>query len=363
MRDFSLQLPVNSVSFGQVSVALLREFHARGLQPCLFPIGDNIDLHSQDNASEDFQKWLQSCIVKRLEHHSRSNPTFKLWHLNGSLESFSEKQILFTFHELDEVTPVEKNIARNNTTVFSSNYSREIFRSSGVDNTKHIPLGFDKDNFQIKEQSYLKDKIVFNLSGKLEKRKNHKQVIQTWLKKYGNNKDYVLQCAVSNPFLKSEDFSRILNDILENKSYFNINFLGSMQKNSLYNDYLNSSNIILGLSGGEGWGLPEFQSVALGKHSVILNATGYKDWANEENSVMVQPNGKRDVYDGVFFHKGQQFNQGNTFTFDDDEFIEGCEKAIERYRSNPVNEEGIKLQEKFTYKNTVDKIIEVIEEV
>jgi hypothetical protein len=94
-----------------------------------------------------------------------------------------------------------------------------------------------------------------------------------------------------------------------------------------------------------------------------LNATGYKDWANEENSVMVQPNGKRDVYDGVFFHKGQQFNQGNTFTFDDDEFIEGCEKAIERYKSNPVNEEGIKLQEKFTYKNTVDKIIEVIEEV
>jgi hypothetical protein len=136
-----------------------------------------------------------------------------------------------------------------------------------------------------------------------------------------------------------------------------------MQKNSLYNDYLNSSNIILGLSGGEGWGLPEFQSVALGKHSVILNATGYKDWANEENSVMVQPNGKRDVYDGVFFHKGQQFNQGNTFTFDDDEFIEGCEKAIERYKSNPVNEEGIKLQEKFTYKNTVDKIIEAIEEV
>ncbi len=55
-----------------------------------------------------------------------------------------------------------------------------------------------------------------------------------------------------------------------------------MQKNSLYNDYLNSANIILGMSGGEGWGLPEFQSVALGKHAVILNATGYKDWATEK---------------------------------------------------------------------------------
>ena len=47
------------------------------------------------------------------------------------------------------------------------------------------------------------------------------------------------------------------------KEYFNINFLGMMQKNSLYNDFLNSGNIVLGMSGAEGWGLPEFQSVVL----------------------------------------------------------------------------------------------------
>ena len=363
MRDFSLELPVNSVSFGQVSVALLREFHARGLQPCLFPIGDNIDLNCQDDLTEDFQKWIHSCIAKRFEHHSRSNPTFKLWHLNGSLGSYSEKQVLLSFHELDEVTPTEKNIAKNNTLAFTSNYSREVFKSNGIENTKFIPLGFDSHNFRVKEQSYLNDKIVFNITGKLEKRKNHKQAIQAWLKKYGNNKDYVLQCAISNPFLKQEDFSRLLNEILEDKTYFNINFLGAMQKNSLYNDYLNSSNIILGVSGGEGWGLPEFQSVALGKHSVMLNATAYKEWATPENSTLLEPNGKRDVYDNIFFHKGSPFNQGNTFVFDDDEFIDACEKAVEKAKANPVNEEGLKLQEKFTYKNTVDEIVKVIEEV
>ena len=96
----------------------------------------------------------------------------------------------------------------------------------------------------------------------------------------------MLQCAISNPFLKQEDFSRLLNEILEDKTYFNINFLGAMQKNSLYNDYLNSSNIILGVSGGEGWGLPEFQSVALGKHTVMLNATAYKEWVTPENSTL-----------------------------------------------------------------------------
>ena len=49
MRDFSLHLPINSVSFGQVSVALLREFHARGLQPSIFPISDQYDLAAQEN--------------------------------------------------------------------------------------------------------------------------------------------------------------------------------------------------------------------------------------------------------------------------------------------------------------------------
>jgi len=362
MRDFSLHLPVNSVSFGQVSVALLREIHARGLQPCLFPIGDNIDLGAQDTVSEDFNKWIASCIKKRLDHHSRSNPIFKLWHLNGSLESFSEKQILLSFHELDEVTSCERNIAQNNNLAFTSNYSKEIFENNEVENVKVVPLGFDKNNFSVKEKTFLKDKIVFNLTGKLEKRKNHKSAIQSWIKKYGNNKDYVLQCAVSNPFLKAEDFSRLLNEILEGKNYFNVNFLGSMQKNSLYNDYLNSSNIIIGASGGEGWGLPEFQSVALGKHSVILNCTGYKEWANEENSVLLEPSGKQEVYDGIFFSKGQAFNQGSTYVFEEDAYIDSCEKAVERYKSSPVNENGLKLQEKFTYKKTVDKILELIEQ-
>ena len=73
-----------------------------------------------------------------------------------------------------------------------------------------------------------------------------------------------------------------------------------MHKNEMYNDFLNSSDVVLGMSGGEGWGLPEFQSACLGKHAVLLNASAYKDWANEENAVLVEPSGNA-MYDGVFF--------------------------------------------------------------
>jgi hypothetical protein len=114
-----------------------------------------------------------------------------------------------------------------------------------------------------------------------------------------------------------------------------------MQKNNMYNDFLNSGNIILGMSGGEGWGLPEFQSVAIGKHAVILNAHAYKEWANENNSTLVEPNGKIEAYDGMFFHKDQPFNQGNIFDFDQNDFISACEKSIEKVKpKSPIKNVG-----------------------
>ena len=358
--EFALHLPLNGVSFGQVSTALLREFHQRGVLPSLFTVGQ-VDLNSQEITAE-FNTWIQDRIKTSYETYSRDTPIFKLWHLNqDSLTSFAKEQTLFTFYELNHPTSFEVNIAKNQKNlIVSSNYAKDVLNSYGVDNCHYVPLGFDKHNFHVKEQEYLKGKIVFNLCGKLEKRKHHKEVIQAWVKKYGNNKDYVLQCAITNPFLKEEDFKACLNQILEGKQYFTINFLGMMQKNSLYNDFLNSGNIILGMSGAEGWGLPEFQSVCLGKHSVILNATSYKDWANDSNSVMVEPNGKTDAADGIFFKKGGFFNQGEIFTFDEDEFIDGCEKAVDRYKSDPVNKEGLSLQDKFSYSTTVDKIMEVM---
>jgi hypothetical protein len=114
------------------------------------------------------------------------------------------------------------------------------------------------------------------------------------------------------------------------------------------------------MSGGEGWGLPEFQSVAIGKHSVILNAHAYKEWANDKNSTLVEPSGKIEAYDNMFFNKGQPFNQGNLFDFNPDNFIDACEIAIKKTRSNKVNEEGLKLQDDFKSETLVDNILNIV---
>lgn len=352
-----LNLPLNSVSFGQISTLLIRNLFERKRDVILFPIGNQIDLSTQ-NINKDFIDWINESIKDNDARYSRDDKIFKIWHLNGSLESIAKEQVLLSFYELDQPTPTEINIIKNNQKVlFSSNYTCDIFKNENCKNVDFVPLPFDKYNFFDTNKKYLEDRITFNLLGKLEKRKNHKKVIQSWLKKYGNNRKYFLQCAIYNPFLKSEDQNQLINSILEGKEYFNISFLNFMQNNELYNDFLNSGDIVIGMSGGEGWGLPEFHSVALGKYGVIMNAHGYKGWANENNSILVNPKEKIEAYDNIFFTKGNKFNQGNIFSFDGEEFLNACDIAIKKVENNKVNKNGIELQKKFTVDKFVDKII------
>tara|TARA_Y100000310_G_scaffold330531_1_gene402361 strand:- start:1496 stop:2584 length:1089 start_codon:yes stop_codon:yes gene_type:complete len=361
--DFALNVPINQVSFGQVSINLLKEIFLRRLSPSIFPIGGNVDLNGQSSLPDGFEEWLGKCLDKGLSSHSRGTPIIKLWHLNGGMESFAQKQILISFYELDSPTAAELNTAKNNNLLFSSKYCVDIFNQFGA-SCDFLPLSFDESNFkEINKKYFSDDRIVFNISGKFEKRKNHLPTIKSWVKKYGNDKKYSLQCSIYNNFLSKEKNAEIANFVTGGKKYFNVSFLPYMPSNDVYNDYLNSADIILGLSGGEGWGLPEFHSVALGKHSVILDCSGYKSWANNSNSTLVEPSGKEEAYDGVFFKKGSPYNQGNIFKFNEDNFIEACEKVIGKVRDNKVNKEGKKLRNKFTTKKTVDLLLKKLEDI
>lgn len=356
--NFSAQVPINNVSFGQVSIALLKEFYSKGLQPCIFPIGP-IEVNGTP-MDQDFANWIQSGINKSLRLHKRTTPLFKLWHVHDSLASLSYKQCLLSFYELDSPTDVELNIISNiDKVLFSSRHAQECFTEAGANNVGHCPLGFDRDSFSPKEKPFYPDgRIVFNVLGKLERRKHHAKLIKAWIKKYGNNPKYFLQCAVFNPFFNGKgEMESYYEQILEGKNVFNVKFYPFFASNQDYNTFLNSCDIVLAMSGGEGWGLPEFHSVALGKHAVVHNCHSYSDWANAQNSVLVEPAGKVEAYDNKFFQKGLPWNQGNIFVFDDDKFINGCEEAIKRVEASQCNWEGIKLQKTFSYSRMADKVI------
>lgn len=362
MNKLAFNLPLNSTSLGQVSLSILRELFQRNLDIRLFPIG-NIDISTQKQ-DNNFVSWIQNSINSSYKEHKKTVPIFKLWHLNGSLESFSNKQVLLSFYEVDSPTETETNIIKNNEKVlFSSNYTVSLFKSMGVNNVDFIPLAFDNTHFKQTTKRNIKA-VQFGLFGKLEpQRKRHLKTIALWAKKYGNNPNYNLNCAIFNHFLEPQIQSQIISQALGGQNYFNINFLNYMPSNEMYNDLLNNTDIVLAMSGGEGWGLPEFQTVALGKHCLGLNAHAYKDWMTPENSVLIEPNGKIPCYDNIFFKEGLEFNQGQIFDWNEKDFLDGLDKVEKRYKENPNNIQGLKLQEQFTYSKMVDSILDIMKNI
>jgi hypothetical protein len=214
VSKLAFNLPLNSTSLGQVSFSILRELFLKKESIHLFPIG-GVDISSQES-SQDFFNWIQEAIILANKEHKKSNPIFKLWHINGSLESFSNDQVLLSFYEVDTPTPTELNIIKNNKKLLlSSNYAVNIFKNYGINNVDFIPLGFDSLHFKKKSFALKKDGIQFGLFGKLEpQRKRHLKVLQAWAKKYGNQHGYFLNCAIYNNFLDPNLQTQIIQAIL-----------------------------------------------------------------------------------------------------------------------------------------------------
>ena len=352
--------PINNLSFGNVAINLLRELYKKKAKLSIFPKTEN-DFTAFDKADEDFKSWVTNATTYKYHSLDPDLPSLHLWHLNGSEKRISRRQYLLTFYELDSPTFVEKKLVEMQDKVFLSNPEGvEAFHKLGCENVKFIPMGFDPDFHVIKsDKKIVEGKTHFVLMGKFEKRKHTKEIIQTWAEKYGNNNNYLLSCCVVNPFIKHEQMNALLSDTLDGKHYSNINFLPHLKTNSEVNHLLNSADVDLtGLSGAEGWNLPSFNATALGKWSIVCNHTAHKAWATEDNSILLQPNEKEPAADGLFFAETGDFNQGKIYKFNKDQTVAAMETA--ETKINQVNTEGLKLQTKFTYENTLNSILKEI---
>jgi|TARA_R110002012_G_scaffold313690_2_gene525470 hypothetical protein len=352
-----LEAPLNSLSFGNVSFNIIRELQKLNVDLGIFPTGDP-DLSAFD-IDDDLKKYIENGVNNRWSILSKHTPTLRLWHLNGSENRKSKDQHLFSFYECSEPTELELNLASlQDNVIFSSKYAQKLFKDKGLANTNFIPLGLDQD-FKRTEKEYLKDVVHFGLMGKYENRKHTKKIIQSWLKKYGNNPKYQLSCCVSNPFINPQQMQGIWNEVTQGVNYSNLNIIPRLAKNSEVNEFLNAIDIDLtGLSGGEGWNLPAFNSTCLGKWSIVLNETSHRDWATEENSILIESSGTMPCEDGVFFTKQNDFNNGVFYTWTEDQVVAAMEKA--ESKAGQINTEGVKMGDIMTYKKTTEAILSLV---
>lgn len=358
MSKLVFHAPVNSLSIGNVAVNLLREMYRRKIDLTFFPFGEHVDFKAY-KLEKEFGKWFTECAQNRLKTVKKDTPSLCLWHIGkGSELKYTDRQYLMTFYELNSPTAEEVNLVNcQDHTFLSSTYSKTIFGNL-TDKVSFVPMGFDEDFVKLEKKPM--DNIHFGLMGKWEHRKHTEKIIKLWIKKYGDNPKYQLTCCVTNPFYKPEQMNQVIMNALGGKRYFNVNFVPYLDTNAQVNDFMNGIDIDLtGLAGAEGWNLPAFNCTGLGKWSIVLNATSHKDWATKDNSILVSPNGQIPVYDGIFFQQGQVYNQGQIYTWDDDEVIAAMELAEKKAKT--PNPEGEKLRQQFSWANTLDIMMKRIE--
>ncbi len=361
---YSVVAPINNLSLGTVTIALLREMFRRGETPAVFPVmGSQPDLSAQV-PDQAFAQRLEALIVSAHQRASRKAPCFMNWHTGGALASNCERgNHLLTWNELDALTPSEVNTLKQQVKVYvTSRFTAQMMGQYGIQAT-YLPIGFDAHNHKVLDQRpKVEGAISYLLTSKWEKRKSHAQVLHAWAKRYGNNPAYRLNCATFNPFLgptPQDAWNAMMakvGEALGGQQYWNIQFLPWAPDNATYNVTLQSSEIVISMSGGEGRDLPCYHATAMGAWPVAMRAHAYLDYLNDTNAVLVSPNGKQPAADGVHFSSNGPFNVGNIFTFDDDAFIAACEAAEQKVKTQGLNTAGLALQQ-LTYSEAVDILL------
>jgi hypothetical protein len=368
MSNFSLQVPINGTSLGQVSTNLLYELFSRKLEPNIFPIA-GIDLSSyEDIIPEQFMAWLQLCTQKSLKDFKRTEPSLRIWHINGSQDSISKNPFLYFFHELDQLTATEKNILNSYDKVASPcSFTEEVCKEYGVDNHKTINLGYNSLAFKETEvKKYENNEIVIALAGKFEKRKHTASIINLLKNKFGNDKRFKIHLHIFNPFFhqdpnKSMEINKMkVVEACDGDVPHNMIFMPYFRKLTELNQAYNIADIVVDGSGGESWSLPSFHMAGLGKQCVVNFNSGIKEWATDSNSIKVAPNGKISAIDNLFFQQGSPFNCGNIYDLDIENMSTSLDSAVKNVLDGKINEGGKKLPSQFTDAKFCDEILELI---
>lgn len=367
MSNVIYKLAVNQLSFGNCSFGILNELYKKNKTD--FQIHDigtpTLNSFDKIRADENFINWFNERRGNTLQSFDRKNDVqFKMWHINDSQESMCDKNVLYVWHETDTLTKTESNILNNQDHIIvANNYSKQVFEDHGVKvPISVIPVGFDSVHFNNNIKRKLpKETCSWLIAGKFEEsRKRHVKSIRGWIKKYGNNPKHILNLSIHNSFFSPEDNNRVLHMIFEGKPKpYNVNVHPYLETLTEYNDLLNFTDIVIAM-GNEGWDLPAFTCTALGKHAVLHNCAGISMWANENNATLVESTHKIPCYDNIFFKEGQEFNQGNFFDFDEQNYLDNLSVAYDKWQKNPMNIEGLKLAKEFTWEKTTDGILEII---
>lgn len=346
----NLQSPINSLGYGVAGYNILKELYRRDTSVALYPIG-------QPETMEDF---VQDCLnnIRNLEL-DRSH--VKIWHQHDLVTRIGRgKHFGFPIFELTQFDHQELiSLSHCDELLVCSKWAKSILDKSAGCDVHVVPLGVDTETFYPAQVVNTEKTIFFNC-GKWEKRKGHDILGECFNKAFTKTDNVELWMMCDNPFIgdKNEQWKKMY---LESPLGDKIKIIPRQQYHHDVARLMNMVDCGVFPARAEGWNLELLEMMACGKHVIATNYSAHTEFCTPVNCRLVNTHNLETAFDGVFFDGTKGF-WAELAKDQEDVIIEYMRDIHSLKQSGQLglNQNGIDTANKFTWKNTVDKLLEAV---
>lgn len=355
MKELSLHCPINSLSYGVIGRNLIPELKELGIRVNLFPIGE---ISVENKREKEAINWA----LANTQFSSLDCKTLKIWHQHDMLSEHGQgEKFGFPIFELDTFNKTELESLSKVKVINCSKWAETICENHKIKSYGVVPLGYNPETFFPRPISNDLETIKILVIGKYEIRKGNWELPDLLIRAIESHKFnfpmthyyFELNVCCYNPFYTKAE-NKSWEDYYKYKlsPYCKLNFIERLKTQDDVRELILANHISFLPSHSEGWGLEALETLACGRHLVTTKYAGATEYFDEYDfDIELEP-----AIDGKWF-----FGQGNWLKFTDkvkDDLVTQLLCAFEECHQE--NEDGIKIAEKFTWKESARKLCNIV---
>lgn len=350
----NLYAPVNNLGYGITGYNILKSLYYLAYPVQYFNIGQPEDM--VDNTPV-LNTWFNTVPYKI----NVNAPCLKIWHQNALHEHIGRgMRIGFPIFELNEFSLLEQYSMLSCDKLFvCSQWAKDIVSAHIATTTHVVPLGVDTEIF--KPSNISRDKTIFFNCGKWELRKGHDVILKCFESAFSHNDNVELWMMCHNPFTfaKGEEWEKLYTS---SKLSDKIRLIPRQQTQKNVYDIMKQVDCGIFPARAEGWNLELLELMSCGKNVIATNYSGHTEFCNKDNCHLIDITSLELANDGVWF-KGQ----GHWASIQNeqiDQIITYMKNIHQQKQSGDlqINQSGIDTANNFTWKNSAQKIINILKE-
>lgn len=347
--------PINGTSYGLTASYLL--YHLSSMHKIsLFPIG-------QIQPTYPIFQTTTQIAIKNAQTFDKDAVCLRKFHPHDMALRIGNPTVGFTVFELEKLRDNEIHHLNSVDAIISpTHWQKKVLEEHNIKAELYVaPLGVDEKIFRPIKIDIPNKPFQFVAVGKWEERKNYKTLIKAFdaaFAPYDDVELHILAFSWIQPAVErmQTELPRLLADTAigyKVKVYPN-QFIPPEQLANIYN----MCDCGISLSHAEGFNLPLLEMLACGLPVIATNVTGHTEYLKPEHGILIDPIGKVEAFDELFFR--DKFGEWYDFSFD--QIVESMRTAYNTFRDKDFSNNA-KISETFNWEHLAIDISHILKEV